>query len=148
MIRTLTGCRAFSLVEVIVIIGIVAVLAAVSIPVFQGVNQGAAESVALRNVNLLNGAVVAYNNANEELAIETVPGTADEEQIVVLLRQVDPDNLAASPYLPSEAEFATSSSSDRHRAYWNGKFFELVKRGTVGAGIDLDALGGSLGANP
>lgn len=146
--RKLAGCPAFSLLEVIVIIGIVTVLATVSIPVFQGVGQGAAESVALRNVNVLNGAIVAYNNANEEIAVTSVSGTADEEQIIALLLQVDPDNLAGSPYLASQAEFTASSSSDRHRASWNGRFFQLVKKGTAGAGIDLDALGSSLGSNP
>jgi type II secretory pathway pseudopilin PulG len=148
MMRKLAGCPAFSLVEVIVIIGVVAVLATVSVSVFQGVVQGAAESVALRNVNLLNGAIVAYNNANEEITIASVSGTTDEEQIIALLLQVDPDNLAGSPYLASQAEFTASSSSDRHRASWNGKFFQLVKKGTAGAGIDLEALGGSLGSTP
>jgi prepilin-type N-terminal cleavage/methylation domain-containing protein len=146
--RPFASCGGFSLVEILVVIGIIGLLAAIAIPTFSGVSQGSAESIALRNVNLMNGAVVAYNNASEEITLPSQADTSDEEQIVALLQQSDPDDLVGSPYLPGNIAFATNASAERHRAMWNGRFFQLVKKGTAGAGIDLDALGGSLGPGP
>lgn len=139
---------AFSLTEILIVIAVIGVLASVGIAVMSGVVAGTERSISTRNLNLLNGAVVAYNNANRELNPDNEPvsaGSEDEDAVVARLSERDSENPApGSPYLPENTEVRTTSSAERYRAAWNGRFFRLLGPGEAGVGIDLQAMGGSV----
>lgn len=136
--------QGFSLTEVLVVIAFLAIVAAVSIPQMIGVFTGSTLGSATRNLNYLNGAVIAFNQSNWELVLTSADGSDDEQRIFDSLRYRDAANPApGSPYLPSTATFVASDSSDDYRAMWNGRMFELLAPGTEGAGLDLMKIMGN-----
>jgi len=142
--------RGLSLTEVLVVIAFLAIVVAISIPNMLGVFTGSSLGSATRNLNYLNGAVIAFNQSNWELVLTTSGGSDDERRIFDSLRYRDSANPApGSPYLPPTATFVTSSSTDDYRAKWNGRMFELVAPGTEGTGLDLmEIMGNSVQSAP
>lgn len=132
---------ALSLVELLISVGVIAILAAIAFQVYSGTTRGAAASVAWRNLNYLNGAVVAFNNGSGW----SLPPTA--QAVFTNLQATDPD-AKGSPYLPVSLQCAITSSTDKYRAVWNGTFFQMLNPGASGTGIDLLALGSSLAGTP
>jgi len=135
-VRCLT---AVSLVELLVILTIIAIMGAVTIPRILNVSPAVTYETARRNLNFLNGAVLNFNQSNWELVFTAASGgTADEEAIFNSLRYRDPTNPApGSPYLPSNAQFVSSSLNTDYRARWTGRLFEMVPQGSTGSGLDL-----------
>jgi prepilin-type N-terminal cleavage/methylation domain-containing protein len=130
--------RAFSLPEILVVIAVVAVMAAIGISMMAGVFKGSSYQMAERNLNLLNGAVVAFNEGNWELVWPVDGGSSDELAVFESLRYRAPSNpTPGSPYLPPNATFVASSNSLTHRASWNGRMYELIPEGSNGTGLDL-----------
>lgn len=131
----------FSLVEVIVTIGVLGVLAAIAIPVLSGVFDRSEEAVAGDHVESLNRAVTNYShNCWKIPTAADNSSTADE---LTVLRSIQWTFPAAdvsgiklgSPYFDPRYDPAPSSSSSDIRIRWNGKSFELLKRGTTGTGL-------------
>jgi len=128
---------AVSLVELLVVIGVVSVLAGVGIPVILNSMPSVSYDLAERNLNYLNGAVLSFNQSNWELVLTTSAGTDDELAIFNSLRYRDQPG---SPYLPDTAVYAATSSTNDYRAVWNGRMFEMVIPGNPGDGINLLGL--------
>ena len=135
------------MVELLIVIGVIAILSAIVLPVYSGLTSSTTASVARRNLNLLNGAVVAINNAKSQLEVTATADGADEQAIFAQLQATDPD-AKGSPYLPAHLKGTTTSSTNKYRAVWNGTFFQILNPGAAGTGIDLLALGSSLGNTP
>lgn len=145
----------FSLPEIIITVAVIGVLASITLPVVIGVIPSSQASVASRNLNLLNGAVVAFNQNNHELALASDAGTSDEMAVIRSLQFVPPPvpgtSLPASagaPYYEPMANIQVTSDPTRYRAQWNGKVFRLVSPTTAGAGIDLIAIAGRAASAP
>lgn len=139
--------RALSLPEIVITIAIIGLLAAIAIPLMGRVVAGSERTVATRNLDLINGAVLAFNQSNWELVLTAAADTTDELAIYNSLRYRDPSNPSpGSPYLPENTVFVASSSADTYRARWNGRVFELLPPGTAGSGWDLGRLQGDLQA--
>jgi len=137
---------AFSLTEILIVIAVIAIFAGIALPVMTGVRGGAERETAERNLNFLNGAVVAYNNVNRELnpgTIATNASGSDEEEAARRLQTRD-NSAPGSPYLQTSLNVGTTAATDRYRAAWNGRFFRLIAPGEAGVGIDLQNMGGSL----
>jgi prepilin-type N-terminal cleavage/methylation domain-containing protein len=139
--------RAFSLVELLITVGVIAVLSAVALPVFTGWTESAAANVARRNLNFLNGAVVAFNNAKSEIDQASAADASDELAVFTLLQTADPD-AKGSPFLSTNLRCITTSSEDTYRASWNGRFFQMLAPGAAGSGVDLQAMAGSVESPP
>jgi prepilin-type N-terminal cleavage/methylation domain-containing protein len=138
--------RGFSLTEMLVVIAALAILVTMGIISMQGVDRYAAQSVAQRNLDLLNGAVNAFNNANWKLPVDVSGGSEDEQTVFYSLQYRDAQNPApGSPYLETYLAFVPTSSQERYRAVWNGTYFQMSEPGVDGSGIDLEAMvsGGS-----
>lgn len=139
----------FSLPEVIVTIGLIAVIAAIGIVSITGVGQDAESTIAERNLNLLNSAVNSFNSTRWELVLSPNPGTSDEQAIFYSLQHRDAANpTPGSPVLQTSVPFAVTSSEEAYRGIWNGRFFQLLAPGTIGEGVDLGGLNGSVGSGP
>jgi type II secretory pathway pseudopilin PulG len=137
------------MVEVVVVIAIIGVMGAIAIPIMSNQLAAASQRTASRNLNLLNGAVIAFNQGNWELVLASDGGSGDELAIFDSLRYRDAVNpTPGSPYLPPNATFHASSSSSIYRAVWNGRMFELVSIGTAGTGLDLLKIMGDIQAAP
>ena len=139
-----------SLTEVLVVVGFLAIVAAISIPNMLGVFSSSRYETAKRNLNYLNGAVIGFNQANWDLVLATSGGSDDEQKIFDSLRYREAVNPAAgSPYLPPTATFVGSSSTNDFRARWNGRMFEIVVPGSNGTGLDLmKIMGSSIQSSP
>lgn len=148
-------CRSFypgaglSLIEVIVVIAFLAIVAAVAVPVMSNVLKASSAEAAKRNMHLLNGAVIAFNEGNWELVLATSSGSDDEQKIFDSLRYRAATNPApGSPYLPPNATFVATSDPATHRAIWNGRMFKIVPAGSNGTGLDLMKIMGAMQASP
>lgn len=133
-----------SLIELLVVITFLALMAAVSIPTIVGTITSSSYETAKRNLNYLNGAVIAFNQSNWELVLSTSSGSDDEQKIFDSLRYRDSNSPApGAPYLPPTATFEASSSTTTYRAVWNGRMFQFVVPGSNGTGLDLMKIMGS-----
>lgn len=140
---------AFSLTEMIVVIAVIGVMAAIGIPMISNAVFSSSAETAKRNMNLLNGAVIAFNQGNWELVLATSGGSDDEQRIFDSLRYRDTVNPApGSPYLPPNATFVASSATTTYRAIWNGRMYEFAPPGSNGTGLDLMSIMGSIQAAP
>lgn len=140
-----------SLTEVLVVICFLAIVASLAVPSISNVLFSSSYETAKRNNNLLNGAVLAFNQGNWDLILTASAGSDDELAIFDSLRYRNPDvRLAApgSPYLPPNATFVASSATNTYRARWNGRMFEILPVGTSGTGLDLMKIMGAIQAPP
>lgn len=123
----------YSLTELLVVIAVLGILATFAIQNYGGGRRAAEGTVGQQAVSVLNAAVLAYNTANREL----VRPRGSDMEIIGILQTRDP-GLPGSPYLDASTTYTLSSSSDRLRAQWNSRFFELLLPGVDGSGIALD----------
>lgn len=129
--------NAFSLPELLVTVAVLGILAAVSLPAIQGVMRGSQATLAERNVNKLNGAVQAFNQAGAEITTPAGETTEDEREVLGFLRTRDAINLPGSPFLEAYIQFPETSEESTFRAIWNGRFFEMRSPSQAGAGLNL-----------
>ena len=130
-----------SLVELLIVIGAIAVLAGLAFPMISGLLPAASTEVAASNLRLLNRAVIAYNQANRELSRASAEGDADETFIFNKLKERD-NAVPGSPFLKENVHLVTSSDEESYRASWNGRMFQILTPGTEGAGLDLLKISG------
>ncbi|HEY8899537.1 MAG TPA: prepilin-type N-terminal cleavage/methylation domain-containing protein [Chthoniobacterales bacterium] len=132
--------RAFSLPEMVVVIALIGILAAIAIQGFSGTSTAARETVARDNLQLLNRGLLHFNQTNWDVVLNrNDSSTADELAILRTLQWRNPDpstpGAPGAPYVPQNFSDTTSSSTDDYRIQWNGYAFELIRPGTVGMGL-------------
>lgn len=130
--------RAYSLVELVVTVAIIGILAFMLIPKLAGLVSGTERGAATRNLDYLNGAVTAFNQAAWELNLAAAADISDERSIYNSLRYRDSTApVPGSPFLSDRIALVESSSTNTYRARWTGRRFELLMPGTGGTGLDL-----------
>lgn len=132
------GEGGFSLVELIVTIAVLGVLSVIAIPIMSGVLETSQTEVAQRNLNLLNGAVINYNQSVNQLT----NSSGSDSAVVELLKTRDA-SVPGTPFLPDHFANVTTSDTNAYRAVWNTRVFEMVSKGESGSGIDLLKLSSS-----
>lgn len=127
-------------------VAVIGILAAIAVPMISGLVPSANDQTARRNLNLLNGAVVAFNQSNHELVLTAAGDASDELAVIRSLQYTPPpgaEGLTSSPgapYFNPMARVETSSSEETFRAAWNGRMFEMKSAGATGTGVDLMLL--------
>lgn len=123
---------AFSLAEILVTIAVLAIIAAVAVPMVGGTLASSKAGVAQRNLNVLNGAVVHYNQSVQELT----NSSGDHSGVIALLRTRD-TSVPGSPFVPDNWTVNVVSATNSFRGSWNGRAFAFLVPGVAGSGVDL-----------
>jgi prepilin-type N-terminal cleavage/methylation domain-containing protein len=132
---------AFTLVELIVTIGIIGALTGVAIPIYSNVRNASEETAATDLVEGLNHAVTKYSQECWKMPTAAdASSTADEYAVLRSLqyRFPAPNIRPGSPFFNTNYDPKTSSNSSDIRIRWNGKSFELLKHGQSGTGLRYD----------
>lgn len=134
------GTTALSLVEVLIVVAIIAVLASIIIPQFVGVGAATERALAQRNLNMLNSAANAFSQSDRLLGGLVGAGQPNkEEAVLAYLYAYNPAApIPGSPFLDPVHTFTVITATNKFRASWNGRVFELINRGTAGTGVDLE----------
>ncbi len=139
--------RGFSLPELMVVVAVLGILAAIGVPIISGLMPSSEGSVAQRNLNLVNGALHNFKQAYWEISLAANAGSADELAIFRSLQFRDPvAPLPGTPFLSASSQFTESSSEQTYRAYWNGMVFRMYPKGAAGTGFDLLKMSGTTNA--
>jgi prepilin-type N-terminal cleavage/methylation domain-containing protein len=138
--------RGVSLVEMLVVIGVIGVLAAVAIPKFVDLMGPSKVTVARNLLETLNGAIHRFNQSNYELLYAANASGSDEILVLRTMQYRDSNNPAVgSPYMRTDWSPVTSGSASDYRIMWMGNLFKLLQPGQSGTGIKVDFEGGDLG---
>lgn len=146
--RAIVG-RGMSLVEMLVAIAVVGILAAIALPSLGRVVPGSKAAIAREVVETLNTAVNKYSQLHGgEIRRVAANGTSGAEELAIVRAMqwdspTDPE--PGAPYMRTDYNPATSSSTSDYRAVWNGMFFELKGPGEAGAGLVVDFDGSDVG---
>jgi len=134
------------MVEIMVVIGALAILAGVMIPAISNLIPSARETTSFANLEELNQAVLRFNQANWELVLAAADGSDDEEAIARSLQYRGDRPAPGSAYLEPTLTIVASDNDKIFRASWNGRVFTMLGPGTAGSGLDLARLqaGGSV----
>lgn len=137
----------FTLSEVIVVIAVIGVLAAIAIPQVGGVLGSSKGAIAENLLETLNGAVHRFNQTNYELVV-SAKAAGDEEMLILRsLQYRDPANpKPGSPYMRSDWNPVVSKNKADYRLMWTGTTFKLVAPGKSGTGLKVDLDGADIGA--
>ncbi len=131
----------FSLPEMLVVIAVIGILASILVPIVSNVQSGSKSSVAQSQMNILNQAVMKFNEINWELVLgpDPDPSNVDEELAIAHSLQYRTTDASSSsgPFLSQSLDLPTSSDTSKHRAQWNGRMFQIIDIGTAGTGLDL-----------
>ena len=132
-----SGSRAFSLTELVVVIAVLGILAAIAVPVISGLIPTQKAEVAQRNLNVLNGAV---NLHAQSIAIIT---NTDASQVMARLQTRNP-MVPGTPFFSPTARVVITSDTASYRAVWDSstRLFRFAAPGQSGSGIDLMLLSG------
>ncbi len=131
--------RGFTFPELLITVGIIAVLAGIAIPAYSGITRTAKNVEADDFAESLNRAVSNFNQANWEIPTASAPDATTDEFVV--LRSLQFKNWPAGSFKPGAPYFSAryhpeaSSDSTQHRLRWNGRSFEVLQPGTAGKGF-------------
>jgi prepilin-type N-terminal cleavage/methylation domain-containing protein len=131
----------FTLVELVVTIGIVGVLTGIAIPIYSNVRSASEEGVAVDHVESLNTAVAKFSQECWKIPTTASPDVTDDEYLVLRSLQYrfpGTDSKPGSPFFNPNYNPGTSSNTSDLRIRWNGKNFELLKHGQPGKGLKYD----------
>lgn len=141
------GAAGISLAEVLTVIAVIGILAAVAIPSISGVFSPSKTAIARNLVETLNGAVHRFNQTNYELLFTGVSVSGQDEMLILRTMQYrNPANPApGSPYMRNDWNPAISSSSADYRIMWMGNLYRLLEPGQSGTGLKVNFDGSDLG---
>ncbi len=130
--------RGFSLVEILVVVSVIGVMAAISIPAYQGVMRATKNTESEDFVESLNRAVRSFSLGNWDLPV--VPDNAATTDEYAALRSLQfrwpaSSLKPGSPYFSPKYNPQASNSTGEYRLRWNGRTFEVLRPGTVGSGL-------------
>ena len=136
-----TPAAGFSLVEVLVTIGVIGILAAVSISTISRTDSTARAEVANSIVTSINRAISGYRQCGSEITTSAnADASADEASVMALLTVYD-SGVVGTPFLKGEYwPSVGTTATTTYRARWNGRFFEVVPAGTAGTGLKINNL--------
>lgn len=138
--------HAFSLPELLTVVAIIGVLAAVAIPMMSGIPDASRRAVADDALERLNQAVHGYEMQVKDITNAAASGSDDEEAVLTLLTTQESTNSSFSKgnlFVTQNLTFPPSADTTIYRAQWttNG-VFELLTPGTnstnAGSGLDLN----------
>jgi prepilin-type N-terminal cleavage/methylation domain-containing protein len=137
----------FTLAEMLTVVSILGVMAAVAIPKFGDVISPSKNVVARNVLETLNSAVHRFNQTNYELLFTGISGSGEDEMRILRTMQYrNPDKPAAgSPYMRADWNPQTSSSTADYRLMWMGTLYKLLLPGDGGTGLKVDFDGRDLG---
>lgn len=125
----------FTLAEIVTTIAVVAIIGAIAIQGYQGINSASRETVARDNLALLNRSLLHFNQGVKDITLSPNYASASDELTILRTLQWRDEDLPGSPYLSATFTGGVSSSTEDYRICWNGRFFELLMPGTQGIGI-------------
>jgi len=125
-----------SLLEVVIVVAVIGILAAIAVPQLGGLTQYSKDRVAKQQNARLNNAVLNYSQSVSELT-NTVQSDGSDETAVVAALQTRDDTVPGTPFLTTDWVVTTSSDDTTFRAVWNGRMFEIIAPGTSGTGVHL-----------
>lgn len=134
--RAASSRAAFSLPEILVVVGVIAVLAAIMIPTMLHITESAEETTAEANVEMLNQALLKYSQSASELTNSVSESISDEREVVDALKVRD-TSVVGSPFLNGNFTVTATSDESVYRAVWNGRMFQLLTPGTEGTGMEM-----------
>ncbi len=136
----------FSMAEIIVVICVIGLLAAIALPAYVNSVEGVQNGVAINSTETLNNAIHRFNEINYEMVVTATSGTTEEIKIFQTLQYRDPIYpMPGSPYIRQDWNPTVSSNTKDYRIQWTGKLFKLLGPGTTGSGILVARDGGDLG---
>lgn len=127
--------EAFSQVELLVSIAILAILATIAIPTMTGILPASRAGVAEANLAKLNGAVNTYHTAVGTFTNNTAAG------VLAALQTRDP-LVPGTPFFNASADVVVTSDTNRFRGVWDSGavIFRFTPAGVSGSGVDLEKL--------
>lgn len=133
------GRQAFSLAEMLVVVSIIGVLAAVAVPGYNASFNNSKAAMARNICETLNRAVHRFNEGNYELVLaDDTTGTTTEFAILRTLQYRDPlYPRVGSPYMRDDWNPTSSNNTSDYRVQWTGTLFKLLTPGTAGWGLKL-----------
>lgn len=144
--QRITGgtASAFSLVELVVTIGVLGVISGISLSYFGGTFKGSKNVVASEMAETLNLGLKKHAQVNYEFNLTADDDdTADEIAIVRSLQYRHPTSPApGAPFVRPNWHPVGSDDEEEYRLRWNGTVFEILKPETAGSGLKI-AFGAS-----
>lgn len=141
---------AFSLVEVVITVAIIGILAAIALPSMSNILDGSRRGVAGNVIETLNKATRNFGHSNWDLRNAPVPASGGDELLILRTLQWKNPNPSgelnvSGPFMKTDWNPATSTSSQDYRAEWTGSSWRLLEPGTAGAGLKIVFDGSDLG---
>ena len=137
-VRCQGGRDAYSTPELMVMIAVLGIIAAIGIGMVTGTVESSRYNTAAANLEILNSAVRQYVNAVKEFTNVPSSGISDETAVFTELKiDGSVESRPGSPYLQGNMKIVSSSDTTTYRAFWNSNEFQMLGLGTNGVGIDL-----------
>lgn len=145
-----SASRAFSLVEMIIVVAILGIISALAVPAFTDILGNSKETLARNVVETLNGATKQFNHSQWDLLYTAKPNdTSDEIYLLRTLQWKESDAGGElnpkGPFMRNDWNPAPSSDAKEFRIEWSGSAWRLLPPGRKGYGLLVVFDGSDLG---